>query len=107
MGQSILPRCHDCEVEFVVDAGERLELFEEKGAELPDVRRAVILMSYKRGGQIAGSHWCGRLSHTKRFFAVEWIWGAACGPNSNELTPPRMPRPRCRKVFPENPTFPE
>ena len=67
------------EVDFVVDTGGCLELFEAKWTELPDVGDTVNL-DFVRNlvGEIAGSPRGNRLSRAKRHSAHEWIPGAGC-----------------------------
>jgi hypothetical protein len=66
------------EVDFVVDTGGRLELFEAKWMELPDVGDSVNLDFVPRRRQSTRSRCCCRLSRSKRLSASEWISGGTC-----------------------------
>ena len=67
------------EVDFVVDVGGRLELFEAKGTELPDAGDTVNLDFVRnivgKSRVAAGAIVC---PHNNRLPPSEWIPGAAC-----------------------------
>ena len=86
------------EVDFVVDTGGRLELFEAKWTELPDVGDTVNLDFVRNVvGKSRVTAGGSRMPRTERLSACEWISGATCDMNSDELA---------LMVFPVNLTSP-
>jgi predicted AAA+ superfamily ATPase len=67
------------EVDFVVDTGGRIELFEAKWTGTARCRRySKSRLRAQRGGKITRNRCGGRLSHTKQLSATEWISGDTC-----------------------------